>query len=175
MTHIDWSHSIPRPTERIARSQLPWFERKGYEAQIKKNGICLIVETDRVVTRKGKDASQLPGTCAWNARDLARSGATLACEGMPNGHVFVWDLLKFENKPLYTMAWCDRRVLLYSLWLPDGVILEVRKEGFVEWYDELVGVEDEGLVVRDPNGRWGEKGWIFKCRRSEGEMQEGTA
>ena len=141
----------------ISASSLPTYESAGWEGMVKKNGDCLIVWGTGEKTRHRKGVRR-----RYDLDSLRIGGCTLACEGMEDGRVFVWDVLRFNDRVLKGTTFAKRRVLLHSLGLPN--VLVVRTTGLLEWYESLEG-EDEGLVIRRPKGRWGAKGWILKVKR----------
>ena len=190
----------PRTEKAVPPGALGAYESMGWVAQSKKNGTnsVIVVEADRTVhahTRHGtphkawaftegsaRPFRELPGSGVWvfNA-ELLHSKVS----GGPRDVNYVHDVLVADGKPLWGTKYADRHQILCRAFNTAGgdwthTHMEVDKHlwlahveyrGFRAYYDSLFSGEDEGLVLKDPNGilRQGDSRnapWMVKCRRT---------
>ena len=169
-SNLEWFVFPPRPTQSANKFQLNYFEKNGFEAQVKKSGICIVMASEGYLTRhayspEAKWASDWKPSYAL--RQTLPEGCTIAAELMRDGRVFIWDVLRFEGEFTAELTWGARRVILHSIPGIANCLLETRRRGFRAWFDSL-DLEDEGLVLRLPSGKWKERGWMYKVVRRGG-------
>lgn len=177
----------PRPEQAVPRAMLPFFEDRGYVAQIKKNGTCSMVWIDRAgkptfYTRHGeahKAWKPSRETCAFlgQYRNTALIFELLHSKGGGvRDTLYFFDALVADANDLYGMKLNDRLHLLRGMIndkAPDNMSVTVNHESnFQTLFDGLVDPLDEGLVLKDPNARLGDcyragrnGDWQVKCRR----------
>jgi len=182
----------PRAENRIPPGLLDGYEARGWWAQRKLNGTNSVIfvspeKTLRAMTRHGEDHKMwsfsddsaavfrnLPGRGWWviNAELMHSKGG-----GMRDVN-YVHDVLVADGDWLlgstYQQRWGIlssvlpgkedgwRRIVNAKTWLANNVV-----SGFKDAFSSLVGVEFEGLVLKDPLGKLATKGvpWAVKCRR----------
>ena len=183
----------PRPDKKIPIPLLQFYEKRGYVAQLKKNGTCTVIfaRGDEVIfkTRHNDDhAAWSPlkshveffagRSDKWNvyAAELLHSKTPTI-----KNHLYIFDKLVHEGQQLVGVSFTERQRILHSQWVGNRVhgricitdfvsLAENFTKGFAELYKKL-GPEDEGLVLKDPNAtlvncvREGSNGaWQCKCR-----------
>lgn len=166
----------PRPETKIPREMLKFYEKRGYWAQVKKNGTCTVVfaKGDEVIfkTRHNDDHKQwspLPehvkffqGSSDWNV-----FVAELVHSKTPHvkNQLYIFDQIVDGGVQLVGTSFEERQLLLQSRWTGTDEGDQTRitqyvsvannfvpgKVGFVKLFDELKP-EDEGLVLKNPKG-----------------------
>lgn len=168
----------PRPETSCDSRVLGNFERRGWVAQIKKNGTCSVIFVSpegemTAMTRHGephkawkptpknlKDFAHLKGK-GWHvfAAELL-DGKTKGTKNV----LYVYDVLVSEGEMLVGMTQQDRQDLLLDLLLTEDADEQDHQyvvsptlwltmeydRGFDALYDGLTAEEDEGLVLKDP-------------------------
>lgn len=182
----------PRPEKAIAPSLLGLYERRGYIAQLKKNGTCQVIIIGKTgcvnfKTRHNEDNK------AWQPPlDIIRYFANFpdsvfVGELLHNKHpsvkntIVLFDILRFrgEDQIGVTLA---QRLYVFDNYVPPlmnkvQITKTYRHEGeeythFKKLYDTITDPIDEGLVLKDPLAplksclRDGmNKGWQVKVRK----------
>lgn len=167
----------PRPEQKIPQGLLTFYEKKGFWAQIKKNGTCTVIfaKGNKVIfkTRHNdidngdhKMWSPTPehirffqGSEKWNVyvAELLHSKVS----GGPKNQLFVFDKIVDEGVHLVGSTFEERQLLLASQWEPiadEGD--QTRVHDYVSIANNYTGdfaklfttlkPEDEGLVLKDP-------------------------
>ena len=195
MDYSDYSYLWPpRPEKAIARDLLPFYESRGYWAQIKKNGTCTVIfaRHNEVIfkTRHNDDHR------AW----MPTPEHIRFFQGSQNWEVYVAELLHSKTPHIKNQLYIfdkivddgvhlvgttleERQLLLQSQWV--GELEEEHHQtrvheyisvaenlvgGFDEIYDHLLP-EDEGLVLKNPKATLracmkpdSNAAWQVKCR-----------
>ena len=174
----------PRPEAAIAPQLIPFFENRGYVAQIKKNGTCSVAVVDPQGNVEFRTRHWEPHK-AWVPTD----DVTRYFSGFPDS-VFIFELLHSKTTTVKNTAYVFdvvRRLgrdltgvpLMERLsMLTDGdgnphvQIACTYSVGLKKLYEGLVAPEDEGVVLKDPQSvlrpvfRDGlNSAWQVKCRR----------
>ena len=98
--------------------------------------------------------------------------------------VYLFDIVVYQGKSLIGMTLVERRALLHSLWPiqkvhyshyevhPNLWVARWSETGFAEMFRGITKLEDEGLVLKDPNSTLQSchkeglnAGWQVKCRK----------
>jgi hypothetical protein len=184
----------PRPERAVIPGHLPVFEGMGFSAEYKKNGTCTTIETDdglKSWTRHNEPHK------AWNINEFPAKDMLLKIEDSyfvaellhskgvgVKDTLYVFDILKYQGKMLTGMTLMERRAILHTLWPIQKVHyshFEVHKNlwvarwfecGFVEIFNGITKIEDEGIVLKDPKAtllpcykEGTNAGWQVKCRK----------
>lgn len=184
----------PRADRAIPTHVLPWYERNGYVAQIKKNGTYNVtfVRSDGDVKVLKRDGSP---HLAWKMDDRCREFFTqfrdhqpVLCSELLHSKVpgirdvhYIHDLLFVDGERLIGTTYAERYRRLLDLVLPANAvetpgywIIGERvwlarnfEKGFVSLFQSLTDPEDEGLVLKKPQGKWypNNNTWSVKVRR----------
>jgi hypothetical protein len=177
----------PRAEVKIPRSLLASYQAKGWWAQTKKNGTnsVIFIGPDRkpfAYNRHGEVHKQwkfspasaapfaaLPGTgwYVFNA-ELLHSKVS----GGPKDTNYVHDILVADGVYLLGKTYAERYALVRSLLTPAPKLLlaDYARENFTALFDSLTAGEDEGLVLKSPEGKLGTRdgsgaNWMVKIRK----------
>lgn len=176
----------PRPEQAISRSMLPFFEKRGYVAQIKKNGTCSMVWIARdgrvtFYTRHGD--THKAWTPSQRTVDFLRPwhNSALVFEllhskgGGIRDTLYFFDAIQVAGVEMTGLKLDDRLTALRAVLkgAPDNMFMtENHVSGFQRLFDSLTDPLDEGLVLKDPTApladcrRESRNGdWQVKCRR----------
>ena len=188
---------VPRPETKIAVPMLGFYERRGFWAQTKKNGTCTLIDARRnEIKYKTRHPDVNNGDHRlWkaegdhNAFFAEREKFNVYCAellhskvaGGPKNELFIFDILVSDGKQLTGSTFAERQELLHDRFSGDDEGDQVRiarritlakcfDEGFSDRFRNLKA-EDEGLVLKDPNGKLkpcykidSNSGWQVKCR-----------
>lgn len=187
----------PRPETKIAPPMLGFYENRGFWAQKKKNGTCTVVfargneiifktrhpevadGNHRMWTPEGDHNVFFAGRAKWNVyvAELLHSKVTNG----PKSELFIFDQIVKDGKQLVNSTFAERQQMLHDEFngtdegdqirvAPRITIAKCFDEGFAEMFTTLKP-EDEGLVLKDPNGKlapcWKADSngrWQVKCR-----------
>lgn len=170
----------PRPTKAVARSLIDHWSRRGWVAQVKKNGTCSVIAVapDRTTlvcrTRHGDQHKawrpslgtaaafrDLPGTGWWVfAGELLHSKVP----GLRDVH-YLFDVLVADGRQLVGEDFRTRQQLMAALFaekvvgetqshvvIDDHTWVALNHEGDLgSLFDTLSKPEDEGIVIKNPN------------------------
>ena len=187
----------PRPENAIIPDHLSMFNSMGYSAEYKKNGTCSVIEyDDGSLTAWTRHNTQhklwRPDINSPSLRklktlkeDTLLVGELLHSKGV--GHtdtLYLFDILKVNGVPLIGKSLSFRRDVLLNLWEVKGEdyshyfvddrlwIAKPFFSGFKQAFDSITKIEDEGLVLKDPNAilmpcfkDGSNSGWQVKCRK----------
>lgn len=188
--------SPPRAENAIPPGLLKTYQRKNWIAQIKKNGTnsVIFVAPDKTVTAMGRHnnghklweftkASEalfktLPGH-GWYVLNAELMHSKVA--GMRDIN-YIHDILVEDGDYLLGTTYAQRYARLLMLFLKDHAkgtnshfilddhtwLAKNHSGSFVDLFDSLSAPEDEGLVLKNLQGRLVPKdnsGWSVKCRR----------
>lgn len=177
MRYEDYSYLWPpRPETKIPQAVLPFYEKRGFWAQIKRNGTCTVIfaKGDRVIfkTRHNDDHKQWSPkpehvrffqstSTEWNVYV-----AELVHSKTPHikDQLYLFDIIVRDGEQLVGTTFEARQVLLASLWptatdegdqfrvTPHVSYAKNFKSNFAELFTHLKP-EDEGVVLKDPKGK----------------------
>lgn len=191
----------PRPEKAIPATFLPHYEKRGWVAQYKKNGTCSLVyvKPDKsiiVKTRHNTDHA------AWTpSEEFEKQFQFLQGQGWyvfvgevlhsKTPHIkdtiYVFDILVSDGLYLVGSTFQARIDLLNSILphnalditkshyvvLPKLWLARTIKSNFVEVFNNINEVENEGLVLKDPEATLNlclredsNNAWQLKCRRA---------
>ena len=174
----------PRPEKAIPPDMIPFYERNGYLAQIKKNGTCSVISTDDngnvEFWNRHKELHK-----AWMAPDYIIEyfkkfpNSTFVAELLHNkspsvkNTIYIFDVLIYMGTDLVGETLKDRLTIIDTMPANKGIILvQNYYSGFRKLYDSLSDEIDEGLVFKDPNARLKfcfkdgmNSNWQVKCRK----------
>jgi hypothetical protein len=174
----------PRPKQAIAPSLIPWYESRGYVAQVKKNGTCSVASVcpDRRVRFWTRDGDPHKMWTPTEEADRFFSGfadSAFCFELLHNKHpsvkdtVYVFDVVRWLGEDLVGKSFGYRQGLLSTIRTisPRIVMAKNYTECLLGLYESLADPVDEGLVLKDPGAllqpcyREGlNAGWQVKCR-----------
>lgn len=166
----------PRPENKIPKGLLAFYEKRGYLAQVKKNGTCTVVfaKKDRVIfkTRHADDHKMwAPNThhveFFQGNNDWCVFVAELLHSKTPHikDQLYVFDMIVHDGIQLVGKTFVERQQLLQTFWtgivdeddqVRVGKYVSVAKtfssndRSFSKMLDTLKK-EDEGLVLKAPN------------------------
>lgn len=185
----------PRPEGKIPPAMMGFYERRGWHAQVKKNGTCTFAaaRAGQVVfmTRHATDHE------LWKPLDAHReflSGPAkwevFICELLHSktphikNHLYIFDMVVADGVELVGSTFDERQKLLAQRF-PGGAarplgyrflnehfsVAATYLGGFAGLWSQLAA-EDEGLVFKDPKAklepcihRFANSGWQVKCRK----------
>lgn len=175
----------PRPEKAITPSLIPFYEKRGYVAQVKKNGTCslAIVGPDGTVeykTRHWEDHKAWTPTESMSGFFSEHRDSIFVFELLhsktPNvkNTAYLFDVLRYAGVDLTGQTLAFRLNLLSKIRpVQCAQVAETYTVGLRGLYDGLTEPEDEGIVLKDPVAtlRGCERdgmnaGWQVKCRRS---------
>lgn len=195
MDYNDYQYLFPpRPETKVSKNMLGFWQRRGYVAQVKKNGTCTVIfaRGNKVIfkTRHNDDHKLwtpqpdhikfFSGSKGWNVyvAELLHSKVS----GGPKHELYIHDQLVMEGNSLVGTTFAHRQAALLTKFAggasePDQYRIADRitlaknfAGGFTTIFDTL-GVEDEGLVLKDPKAVLkacfkpdSNRGWQVKCR-----------
>jgi hypothetical protein len=186
----------PRAETKVPVTLLPFYEKRGWWAQAKKNGtnsVIFIAPDKQLITktRHGDDHK------AWSFSDASSSifkrlpvrgwtvlNAELLHAKTP--HIkdthYLHDIFVLEGRNLMGLTYAERYKLLQQLFLHNPARSErshyvldnhtwlarnIRAdEKFETFFNSLKNVEDEGLVLKNPTGMISSGAWTVKCRKT---------
>ncbi len=155
----------PRPEKAIPPDLIPFYEKTGSIAQIKKNGTCTVIDVDAAGvttfwTRHGEPHK------AWIAPDhikkyfAAFSSSVIVAELLHNkgpsvkDTLYIFDILINKGNDLVGMKLKDRLTIIQEFPRVTGIhVAKTFTKNFVKLYDSLTDELDEGLVFKNPNAR----------------------
>jgi len=167
----------PRPETKIPVAMLGYYQRKGFVAQVKKNGTCTVIfaNKDHVIYKTRHDDDHklwtpLSAHTEFFKRD-AQKGWNVYCAELlhsKTSHIknqlYIFDQLVEDGISLEGTTFEDRQLNLHSRWEPvtdEGDQNRVHPlisvainftDNFKEKYKSLKK-EDEGLVLKDPKAK----------------------
>jgi hypothetical protein len=167
----------PRPEVKIAKSQLAFYENKGWWAQKKKNGTCTLIfakKNEIIFKTRHKDIEDgnhrmwrpegdhnafFAGRAKWNVfvAELLHSKVT----GGPKNELYIFDQIVQDGVQLVGTTFAERQHILHEQFsgtdegdqvriAPRITLAKCFDEGFIETFDHLKK-EDEGLVLKNPD------------------------
>jgi hypothetical protein len=173
--------SPPRAEQKISTMLLPFYERRGWQAQIKKNGtssLIFVAPNKELVTktRHGEDhkAWQVtPGSGAIFKRLPGKGWYVINAELLHSKtpHIkdthYIYDVLVNDGVVLFGTTYAQRYAILQKLFLHNPLACEQShyildahtwlarnvRENFQGVFNALKNDEDEGLVLRDMTGK----------------------
>ncbi len=182
----------PRPEKPISRSLIRWYEKRGYVAQIKKNGTCSValVAADSTVSflkRTGEPHLAWEPTaeaCDFFGHfpDSAFCFELLHSKGGGvRDTLYVFDVVRYLGGDLVGMTFEERMGLLRKvvpISSPRILYADLHHECLTGLFDSMVDDEgvalsplDEGIVLKDPKAKLepcrkadSNSGWQVKCR-----------
>jgi hypothetical protein len=168
----------PRPEQAIDRRLLGMMEKRGFVAQVKKNGTCsvIFVSPDKKITAmnryKETHRQWTPTDVGMAAfRDLPGKGWYVFVAELMHNKVpgirdvnYVHDILVHDGEYLAGVSQADRQANLRALFLrgdedrthshsivnPHLWIPVEYRTGFSKLFNSLTAIEDEGIVLKDP-------------------------
>lgn len=171
----------PRPDDAIPSAMLPMMEKRGFVAQVKKNGTCnvLAVTPDKGIIAKSRhkedhklwrpDLNKLTAVRSLKGKGWYVFVAELLHSKVPGLRDinYIHDVLVLDGDYLVGVSQEERHARLcklfgvdkleetYSHWIVDDYtwIAKQFTSGFKPLYDSLTAKEDEGLVLKDPKAR----------------------
>lgn len=194
MNYIEYRYLFPpRPEQKIARTLLGWYQKRGYISQVKKNGTCSLIFAcgDEVIfkTRHNDDhklwvpkidhINFFRDSKGWNVY-VAELLHSKVADG-PKDELYIFDQLVKNGVSLVGTSFVDRQAALRATFggieeddqyrIADRITLaKCFYTGFERIFDNLKK-EDEGLVLKDPNALLkpclkpdSNKSWQVKCR-----------
>ena len=190
MDYIEYSYLWPpRPGSgrAIPKELLAIYQAKGWIAQLKKNGTCTVVFSrgDEVIFKTRHPELHNGDHKMWKPSALH----TAPFKGSPFWNVYVGELLnnKVTNGTKDTLYLFDKLVhngnrlngvpfierynLLKGVTTNEKVLVAENFEGNFKQLMANLGVDDEGLVLKDPNAPLqtckenSNQGWQVKCRK----------
>lgn len=184
----------PRPETKIPQGMIPFYEKRGFVAQIKKNGTCTVIfaKGSEVIfkTRHADDHKQ------WSPKqehlDFFKSDSTewnvYVCELIHSktphikDQLYIFDIIVKDGVQLVNSSFEERQKLIADMWpnaADEGDQFRINahvsyshcfKTGFSKLFNTLKQ-EDEGLVFKNPKGKMqacfkadSNWGWQVKCR-----------
>lgn len=182
----------PRPEQKIPRDLLSFYEKKGYWAQVKKNGTNTVIfaKGNEVIfkTRHADDHKQWSPTPEHVAFFQGSQNWNVYCAELLHSktpHVknqlYVYDLIVDDGDHLVGSTFEERQLLLHARWDGADEYDQTRVHDYVSVANNFTGnfaslfdtlkPEDEGLVLKLPSGRLraclkadSNAGWQLKCR-----------
>lgn len=174
----------PRPEQAIAPSLISFYERRGWVAQIKKNGTCTVVSIDHKGVVDFKTRHGVPHKAWEPTEDINKYFANFpdsifVCELLHSKHesvkntMYVFDVLKYRGKDLIGTKFKERQDLLQSVVPIKKNILLAKNysQDLTGLFRSLQDPIDEGLVLKDPEAplrsyvkKSSNAGWQVKCR-----------
>ncbi len=168
----------PRPNDNLAKGMMRFYERRGWIAQVKKNGTCSVIfnTPDGVIfkTRHDADHKQWAPTKECVAFFAALpTWSVFVAELLHNKtkHIkhtnYIHDVLVWDGDNLTGRTFLERQELLHETIFPqakgaavshrnitDTIWLARRHDSnFEALFDTLDSKEDEGLVLKNPKAK----------------------
>jgi hypothetical protein len=183
----------PRPENAIPKDLIHVYEKKGYIAQLKKNGTCTVIfiNDGEVIYKTRHNENHkgwTPKSAHMNFFKTLKGWNVIVAELLHNkvstikDHLYMFDILVHENKYLIDCTLAERLEILHSLWehneQSDGRLMinnnfsiaKTYKINFRDIFNNL-GKEDEGIVLKDPTSKLkscsratANNSWQVKCR-----------
>lgn len=175
----------PRPEEAIMPIMIPFYERKGYVAQIKKNGTCTVTMIDRnkMVTHRTRHnephkawtpTEDVNSFFAHFADSVFVSELLHSKGGGVRNTMYIFDVLRFQGQDLTGKTLQERLELIDGI-VPftSNVMIADTYGANLKWlYQDLSDPLDEGIVLKNPNAPLApcyraasNTDWQVKCRR----------
>lgn len=165
----------PRPEQKIPQGMLPFYEKRGFWAQVKKNGTCTVIFARRdevIFMTRHNDQHRMWSPTPEHVRFF---------QGFQNWNVFVAELLHSKTPRIKNQLYVfdqivddgvhlvgtsfeERQLVLQSRWEPiadEGD--QTRVHDYVSVANNYTGdfaklfttlkPEDEGLVLKDPKAK----------------------
>lgn len=181
----------PRPEEKIPVNLIGFYEKKKWVAQYKKNGTCSVIfvspEGEVIIkTRHNTDhrgwtpssevmnpfkALKLTGWSVFVGELLHSKTPTI------KNTMYIFDMVVYNGKRLLDLTIVERMAIVESLfpktnvetkshycfnpniWIAKFVEADLKKH-----FLEIRSIEDEGLVLKNPNATLSSKTWCVKAR-----------
>jgi ATP-dependent DNA ligase len=173
----------PRPEQAIVPSLIPFYEKKGWMAQIKKNGTASVVGTEngQIEFRTRQNEAHKAWTPTKEAKEffLKYPDSYFVFEllhskgGGVRDTIYLFDVLRYRGESLVDWTFTQRMGLLYGLKTEGRITTAPCFESDLRGlYDGLKDPLDEGIVLKDPraklldcrqNGK--NAAWQVKCRK----------
>jgi len=186
----------PRAEKQVPILLLPFYEKLGWWAQIKKNGTNSVISrlpdgSLHAWTREGDDHK------AWAFSDAS---AAIFKRLTPGSHVinaellhsktphikdthYIHDILVYEGKLLTGTTYAERYKILQALFLHNPIdsclshytlddhtwLARNIRDNFQIYYEGLTKPEDEGMVIKNPHAilrTTNDASWLVKIRRT---------
>lgn len=186
----------PRPEAKVPPGIIRYYQRKGWAAQVKKNGTCTVIFShgDEVIFKTRHDDDHklwtpqeshsifFRGRPEWNVYV-----AELLHSKTPHikNHLYLFDVLVADGKELTGCTFEERALFLKvrfggngdaglgAIRLSDDVSRASTYYGDFDAVWELLRREDEGLVFKNPKGKLlpcttatANGAWQVKCRKA---------
>lgn len=185
----------PRPETSVPPELLSSYERRGYRAQVKKNGQYSVVYAGprgelRVLNRHLEEHKNWKPDRETLAPLLSHSkkGWTVFCCELLHGKVpgirdvhYVHDVVVQDGQWLLGETYAERYLRLQKMLMRPGLrdvrnshwvvtdhvwLAKMIRSGFADVFESLENPEDEGLVLKNPSVPLDLKTrWSVKCRR----------
>jgi hypothetical protein len=174
----------PRPEKAIPRDLIPFYEKNGSIAQLKKNGTCTVIDVDKdgVPTFWNRHnelhkAWTAPNHIVEYFKQFPESvfvGELLHNKGPSvKDTLYLFDILIFKGNDLVGTKLKERLTMLYELPKSKGITFaKTYTKKFLQIFDSLDDPLDEGLVFKNPNARLKfcykdgtNADWQAKCRK----------
>lgn len=185
----------PRPETKIAPDMLVAYERKGWVAQVKKNGTCTVIfaKGDTVIFKTRHDTDhKMWSPKAVHVAPFKNDGSQWDVYVAELLHsktkdtkdtLYVFDIIVRRGEHLTGTTFAERQKTLQAMFTGEREFGHLRVNSgvtvatsftteFGRTWNSLSD-EDEGLVLKDPNGKLslclkaGANGtWQVKCRKS---------
>ena len=176
----------PRPEKAFSPENLGFYENLGWLAQIKRNGDCTMLFARKGELRVMNRHGEVPTRWAPSPEQIeffARGDEWFVYAAERVGvSLYIFDLVVCGGTQLVGTNFNDRQDILYNLFpiyketedelhlLNTITIAKCHTSGFSDIFSRL-GPRDEGLVIKDPNGRLSpcfrdkqNGGWQVKAR-----------
>lgn len=182
----------PRPERAIEPSLIPYYESKGWVAQLKKNGTCTVISIDaegnvEFYTRHGEAHK------AWKpTKEIVEwfkpfTNSVFVGELLHNKHpsvknvIYLFDILRFQGVDFSGTKYQDRWINNVDPLIKttnDGPVRAALTvtENLADYYSSIVEKDDpidEGIVLKDPKAKLkpcfkqhANDGWMVKCRKT---------
>ena len=175
----------PRPEKAITPSLIQFYERRGWIAQIKKNGTCTVVSVDAggnstFYTRHNEAHKAWTPTSEARAIFAKYPNSTFIFEllhskgGDVRDTMYIFDVVRFEGESLEGTTLASRLDIIKKAFTPSTKLLvaETYTTGLEPLYRGLTSPLDEGIVLKDPKATLKScqrdslnSNWMVKCRR----------
>lgn len=173
----------PRPEKAIPPSMIAQYDDKGWITQLKKNGTCSVATVSGKVsmfTRHGTPHKMWEPTQEIVSFFSEHQRSVFVFELLHNKHpsvkntIYLFDVLVYKGDDLTGSTYMDRYSILQDvvprkhkrIWLAEN------HHNGDDLFHSLDNPIDEGIVLKDPNGRLRtclrdgkNSGWQFKCRK----------
>lgn len=164
----------PRPETRIPQGALSFYEKRGWWAQVKKNGTCTVIFShgDEVIFMTRHNDEHKAWTAPLEIADFFKghgSWNVFVAELIHNkvrgirDQLYLFDQIVLDGEQLVGSTFLERQKQLQTRWNitsgeddllrvhPNISVAANFSSGFADVFKRLKP-EDEGLVLKDPNG-----------------------